>query len=494
MRNGGIAQAKGKSQLLKAGGSTDDIVEAVLDTVPEVRSQTRDFARQFSPDTSGLRDLWYWVKTNIQYREDPLGVQWIREPARLWHDRVGDCKSFTVFIVSVMENMGLKYFIRFANTESAHSRRVNHVYPVALLPGGRQIIMDAVYTAFNSEHSFYNAVDYTMTEIYRLSGIGDAPQAAVVIDQLDAYAADLKQVLANIPDHVTDTDDITQMTDGEFARFQSAQLLEAQAATTSGNQAVRLQAAAQALKQGSIAGIGALASGDREKITTYLAQTAQLQERAFKAPVLEIPDAVSGHPRIGGLLNDIKQGWQKLMNWLFKTGFAGAAPMMLYKFLKKKNIGPKTNKKLAKADEVMQYNMETGQFKDEYTVMQAYRIGIIKNMGAQPEEVLNGAVTGKEAIAGGWVDIVMKAVSFVLDIIGKIAGLFKKKKKPAVTEADAPNEAELKAEVAAITTSKGTNDGDSTQTPNAPPGPGSQVNTALMIGGVALVAWWLTNN
>ena len=144
----------------------------------------------------------------------------------------------------------------------------------------------------------------------------------------------------------------------------------------------------------------------------------------------------------------------------------------------------------------MQYNMETGQFKDEYTVMQAYRIGIIKNMGAQPEAVLNGAVTGKEAIAGGWVDIVMKAVSFVLDIIGKIAGLFKKKKKPAVTESDAPNEAELKAEITALTKNdgKGANDGDSTETPNPPPGPGSQVNTALMIGGVALVAWWLTNN
>lgn len=491
----GIALAKGKAVLLKAGGSTDDIVEAVLDTVPEVREQTRDFSRRFTADKEGMRELWYWVKTNIRYKEDPLGVQWIREPARLWHDREGDCKSFTVFIVSVLENLGVKYFIRFSNTEDSRSTKVNHVYPVAILPGGKQVIVDAVYTGFNKEHSFYNAVDYTMTEIYRLSGIGNAPpQPAVVIEELDQYAQNITNLLSDIPDHVTDQEgDITEMTDGEFARFQSAQLLEVRAATTdSSANAVRLNAAAQALKQGSIAGIGNLPAGDRAKITTYLAQSATLTDRAFKAPLLEIPDSVSGHPRIAGILDKIKEGWKKLMNWLFKGGFAAASPMSLYLFLKKKKIGPKTDKKIAKADEMMDYNMSTGQFKDPYTIMQAYRIGIVKNMGKQPEELLNDAAAGKATISGngisGWVAVIGKVIGFVIDIIKKIAGLFKKKKAPTVSVADAPDDVELAKEVKAGITSDDKPAGNSSSNST---GSDKPYYTPIIIGGVALVGLYL---
>ncbi len=493
--NNGIAQANGKAVLLKAGGNTDDIVEAVLDTVPEVREQTREFSRRFTPDKDGMRELWYWVKTNIRYKEDPLGVQWIREPARLWYDMEGDCKSFTVFIVSVLENLGVKYFIRFSNTDDSRTTKVNHVYPVAII-GGREIIVDAVYTGFNKEHSFYNAVDYTMTEIYRLSGIGSAaPQPAVVIDELDQYANNITELLSDIPDHVTDQEgDITEMTDGEFARFQSAQLLEVRAATTdSSANAVMLNSAAQALRQGSIAGIGNLDAGTRATINTYLAQSATLTDRAFKAPLLEIPDAVSGHPRIAGILDKIKEGWKKLMNWLFKGGFAAASPMSLYLFLKKKKIGAKTDKKIAKAEEVMQYNMDTGQFKDPYTIMQAYRIGIIKNMGKQPEELLNDAAAGKATIAGngisGWVAVIGKVIGFVIDIIKKIAGLFKKKKAPEVSVADAPDDVELANEVKAGITDGGKTTGGSSSA--APSGGGNANYMPLVIGGVALAGLYI---
>ena len=465
----GIAKSSGKAVLLKRGGNTDDIVEAILDTIGDVRSQTREFAEGFSPDEGGLYRLWRWVRTNIHYNEDPLGVQWIREPARLWEDREGDCKSFTVFIVSVLENIGLDYFVRFTNTERRGSKIVNHVYPVAILPGGRQIILDAVYRYFNREHPYYLAKDYSMAEIYRLSGIGDPAENAA------AYLQNLEAVFADIPDDVLD-DDLTTKSRGEIARRFQAEEFDALAAVSPDATRIRYQAAASAVRAGSIAGIGNLNPSDARRIDRFLDKTNGMTEKAFTAPVLVLPEGISGDGLLKDFSEAVKKAWKKLVNWIFKTAMPGASPFFLYTF-SKKSLPGNTGRRQVKQMGAFYWMKSNGRFESLDDLRQVARTGIIKKTGKTPEAVLNGYAAG---IAGadsiGWI---AAALGFVIDIINKIVALFKGK-KAEISASDQPDLAELQLDLSQPSQSiTPTNSTSSTASGNS--------NTALLVGGAALL-------
>lgn len=448
MRNDGIARANGAKVLVSASGNTDDIIEAILDAVGEVRGQTRDFSRQFSPDRAGMRDLWNWVKANIKYKEDPLGVQWIKEPARLWHDRVGDCKSYTLFIVSVLENLGLGYHIKFVNTEKRGSRIVNHVYPVAVMGDGEEVTIDAVHKKFDDEHPFFYSKIYNMADIYRLSGIGNTSAAAA---EIEAYRSAINTINAVITDdHLLG--DITKMTAGEFERWQQAQLFEAQAySATNESERIRFLAAADAVRTGNVSGIGSFSNTDAQRIAAFIAQSANKTQPAFPAPVLELPN-VSGvgslKDIVGNIVDDIKTAWRKVVNWLFKTAMPGAAPFFLYNFLKK-TPGGKTAKRQAKQGALLTWIQKAGKFDSEQAVLNAARAGIVKQYGKQPEAVLNAAAGGQIAGIGAIVAAIVKAVMVVIDIVSNIAKLFKKKGPDVNATTDAPDFEELGAEYAA---------------------------------------------
>lgn len=432
--------------MLKKGGTTQDIINNLLDVIPDIKGQTREFSRKFSADKAGMRNLWTWVRANIRYEEDPLGVQWIREPRRLWADRVGDCKSMTLFIVSVLENLGIEYRVRFSNTEIPRSKQVNHVYPIAII-AGQEIIVDAVYPLFNTEKSFFFAKDYTMSDIYRLSGIG-----AAQLEEAEKYALEIQTIAADIPDDVLDND-ITEMSAGEFARWQAAEKFDAQAVTAqSDGVRAKFSAAAQAVRSGNISGIGAIAPTEAKKIEMFLRTTQGQTKKAFSAPVLVIPDALAGDiGRIGKLTDIIKNAWKKIMNWIFKLAMPGAAMFFLYSFIKK-SVGKKTAKRKAGQDRVLGWIQNAGKFDSKDAVLQAAKTGIIKQTGKTPEALLNEAAKGQNIAGVGRIGVLaavaIKAISFVIEIITKIASLFKKK-KTEVNKEDAADLSELATEAAA---------------------------------------------
>lgn len=447
----GIAAADGRERLITEAGDTDDIIKAILSAVKDVRGQTADFSRQFTGDRAGLKKLFWWVKENIEYKEDPLGVQWIREPARLWHDGVGDCKSYTLFIVSVLENMGLRYSIKFVNTERPGKRTVNHVYPVAILDDGEKVVIDAVYHTFNAEHPYHYAKTYKMAEIYRLSGLGSTN--TVASQELQRYKSELQAIAAQIPDEVTEEGgDITAMSAGEFLRWQQAQLFEALAETsTDGDDRTRYAAAAAYITQGSGAGIGAFSSVDAAKLDALLATAAGMQAPAFPSPVLFIPE-MSGvgslKDVVGDIIDDIKTAWKKVVNWLFKQAMPKAAPFFLYAFLKGAP-GSRTAKRAAKQTAVLTWIQKAGQFDSADAVKNAARIGIVKAYGKQPEAVLDSAAGGKVSGVGAVVAAIVKVVTIVIDVVQTIAKLFKKKGPDVNAQSDAPDFDELRAEYTA---------------------------------------------
>lgn len=142
-------------KLLHRKGDTDDIIQVVLTVLSDNRNDVKDLAKTFSKDYAGLKEIFYLVKDNIEYMEDPDGGQWIQTPSYLWHkSQVGDCKSFTVFIASILHHMKIPYIIRFVSFDK--SKTPSHVYPIAVL-NGKQVILDAVYQWFDAEKPFtYN--------------------------------------------------------------------------------------------------------------------------------------------------------------------------------------------------------------------------------------------------------------------------------------------------------------------------------------------------
>lgn len=179
---------------------TQEIMQALLYADKNAGDQTKDLAQKFSgSDHDKMEMLWHFVKDNIQYKEDGGIHQKIQSPEALWKSRKGDCKSFSLFVASMLQNWGIPYVYRFTGYND--DQEVTHVYVVAY-PGKRtQVIIDGVHDKFNDEAKYSFKRD--MTRLSYISGrpgrIGKEPtrQLPVMppIDYSDLTKGELSLVL-----------------------------------------------------------------------------------------------------------------------------------------------------------------------------------------------------------------------------------------------------------------------------------------------------------
>lgn len=153
-------------------GDTKDIATKVMKVYSEQRHQVTDYARYMKGPTlyDTCRNIWQVVKENIRYQVDPKGNQWVRRPAQMWWSGVGDCKSYSVFIASCLDALGIAGCFRFASYDK-NNPLPTHVY-VVVKNNNQEIILDAVMPGFNQEKPYANKLDYSMTRIYELAGFG----------------------------------------------------------------------------------------------------------------------------------------------------------------------------------------------------------------------------------------------------------------------------------------------------------------------------------
>lgn len=162
MANRYIESSPGIEVALFENGSVSDIISGIL-----VATQFgARFTKRFAPmlrgrdDISTLRNVWQFVRRNIAYRRDADGNEIIKSPGRTWQDRYGDCKSMSVKAASLLDNLGYKYFYRVAFYDPDQPNQ-GHIYPVAVLPGGRQVAIDAVHPRFDEEYRYWKKRDYS---------------------------------------------------------------------------------------------------------------------------------------------------------------------------------------------------------------------------------------------------------------------------------------------------------------------------------------------
>jgi transglutaminase-like putative cysteine protease len=109
-------------------------------------------------DYQTLRNIWSFVRNNVQYRQDRPGHEKVKSPAALFAVGHGDCKSFSVAIAAILRHLGIPYKYRFTAYSPGD---YTHVYVVAYPKGNQPVIMDAVHTKFDDEVPYQRKKDYT---------------------------------------------------------------------------------------------------------------------------------------------------------------------------------------------------------------------------------------------------------------------------------------------------------------------------------------------
>jgi len=165
-----IAPSPGKTLVLHDDGEVQDIIRAILQADRKAKPFTVQFAWKIRRNSqrASLRTLWRFVRENIEYRRDWPGHEVVKSPARTWEDGYGDCKSMSVFIGSVLQNLGIPYVYRVVFFDPQRPEQ-GHIYPVATVKG-KEIILDAVHTRFDEEVPYWKKTDYNPRAV-ALAGI-----------------------------------------------------------------------------------------------------------------------------------------------------------------------------------------------------------------------------------------------------------------------------------------------------------------------------------
>lgn len=165
-----IRSAQGTEIVHYSDGTIGNIMEVVLTSYSRNKTQLKDFAKYLRGKNieATCYNTWKFLKDYIQYEKDPKGKQWVRRPERLWRDKKGDCKSYAVFIASVLDNLGIKGAFRFISEYP--KIEPSHVY-VVVKEGRKEIIIDPVLDRFNVEAEYHKKIDYNMTQVSELAGL-----------------------------------------------------------------------------------------------------------------------------------------------------------------------------------------------------------------------------------------------------------------------------------------------------------------------------------
>ena len=137
---------EGIDAVYKSKADNKDIRDLLVKLVPKAKRQMVTFSRQFKGRTpqETCKKIFDYLKNNFTYVADG-NEQIIKLPSALLRKRVGDCKSYSLFTASILENLKIPYKFVYASYSS--NPIPQHVYVVT----ENGCIIDAVYGIFNEE-------------------------------------------------------------------------------------------------------------------------------------------------------------------------------------------------------------------------------------------------------------------------------------------------------------------------------------------------------
>lgn len=157
---------EGIDNVYKSKADNKDIRDLLVKLVPKAKAQMVAFSQQFkgkNPQDT-CKKIFDYIKSNFTYVADG-GEQIIKLPSALLRKRVGDCKSYSLFTSSILENLKIPYKFVYASYSS--NPIPQHVYVVT----ENGCIIDVVYGIFNEEKKPTYKYTQDMNVRY-MSGIG----------------------------------------------------------------------------------------------------------------------------------------------------------------------------------------------------------------------------------------------------------------------------------------------------------------------------------
>ncbi|MDX2248234.1 MAG: hypothetical protein SF052_15735 [Bacteroidia bacterium] len=388
--------ADGKTEIIHSVGDTQDIVQEVLETHRLYYNETDQFAEnlQGADNKETAKNIWAFLRKAVEYRLDPEGEQFTKSPSRVISDGFSDCKGYSIFAASVLENLGIPYFFRFVDY-SLGSDTPTHVYVVAKGAGEKESIpLDACWQFFGKEKKYtYVQDEIPMTRISRLSGIGNNTllegqlQLDLMLERLRLEKQILNRVSGIGSPYHSDYNEAIQY----LQRLQSN----------------------PTLLYSHVGGIGGFSD-----FVKKVADKVKSGVQAFKNAITE-PQKVFGE-------------------LLLKTLLPAASPFFVYLFVQDpQQIAKLPTPVKTKRDKMFRVaaNIIKAVGMDEGVFMSILRNGIMKSLQKTPEQVITDAAAGKvSGIGFAWGAIIQT----VITIITKVVALFKGAKE-SLAASDAPD-------------------------------------------------------
>ena len=166
-------KAEGQNETIKPVAGLDDTIRLMKHVTATTLEDTKALTPLLKASTQKqtLANIWQFCFDHLQYTKDEMGKEQVRRPSRVWQDRKKgvDCDCMSVFIGSILTNLGIPYSLRLTKYQSAE---FEHVYPIAHTDNG-SIILDAVVHRFNREVPYSSKKDIKM-ELQYLNGFEDS--------------------------------------------------------------------------------------------------------------------------------------------------------------------------------------------------------------------------------------------------------------------------------------------------------------------------------
>ena len=165
-----------------------DIRDLLVKLVPKAKAQMVEFSKGFRGrnNKETCKKIFDYIKNNFTYVADG-GEQVIKLPSALLKKRVGDCKSYSLFTASILENLKIPY--KFVYTSYNNNPIPAHVYVVT----EDGCIIDAVYGIFNAEKKPTYRYTQDMNVRY-MAGIGaDCTSCSKGVGKVTIISKDKRQ-------------------------------------------------------------------------------------------------------------------------------------------------------------------------------------------------------------------------------------------------------------------------------------------------------------
>lgn len=160
----GVPFPSDKDNVLFSNGDTQDIIKAIMHG--DKQQRTKNLIGKLANLLKGATDyetfynIWAFARENFTYKTDKAGHERVKAPNWMLYFRIGDCKSYSLFIAAVLFRLGFKYEYDFVGYNN-DKENPTHVFVIGYTRDGREVIIDAVHTKFDDEppHTFSKRIN-----------------------------------------------------------------------------------------------------------------------------------------------------------------------------------------------------------------------------------------------------------------------------------------------------------------------------------------------